>query len=177
MQAVNRSTWQRGPLWLCYAPSSPLHRPSICSFTPSLVSHSFHLDSIWLIHLNIISFCSLSGSVPEWGRGPRLNHCIPTALAQLGLSALSNWAGWNLSMETTLGWGWGGVDDKYGALQPTPTWFNNHQNFFISGGTGINAARYKDLTGRNVNEEEQKASPSQVHLSQSTSQASVLCKW
>lgn len=31
-------------------------------------------------------------------------------------------------------------------------------------GIGINKARYKDLTGRHLNEEERKASPPEVHL-------------
>lgn len=62
----------------------PLHYTlSICSFTPSLVPHSFHLDFIWFKHLNIISICCLSGSGPEWGRGPGLNHCATAASAQL----------------------------------------------------------------------------------------------
>lgn len=83
VHAVSGSTCQRGPLWLRRAPSSPLHRLSICSFTPSLVPHSFHLDFIWFKHLNIISICCLSGSGPEWGRGPGLNHCATAAWALL----------------------------------------------------------------------------------------------
>lgn len=62
----------------------PLHYTlSICSFTPSPVPHSFHLDFIWFKHLNIISICCLSGSGPEWGRGPGLNHCATAASAPL----------------------------------------------------------------------------------------------
>lgn len=35
-RVASRSTWQQGPLWQYYVPSSPFHRLSICSFLLSL---------------------------------------------------------------------------------------------------------------------------------------------
>lgn len=76
---ASRSTWQQGPLWLYYVPSSPFHRLSICSFTLSLVFHSFHLYFIYFILFNTVSFCSLSSSSLKQGCGPNLSHRIIAA--------------------------------------------------------------------------------------------------
>lgn len=59
---ASRSTWQQGPLWQYYVPSSPFHRPSICSLSLSLVFQSFHLYFIYSLLLNNIIFCSPSSS-------------------------------------------------------------------------------------------------------------------
>lgn len=166
----------------------PLHFPlSICSFTPSLVPHSFHLDFIWFKHLNIISICCVSGSGPEWGRGPGLNHCATAAWAQLAQCIFSLIQSKSMqlccySYSENLNFGLlMFINTYFHYLLPYRRWTQAiqvktqemihlqlytapHFTFFKSGGIGFNEARYKDLTGRHLNEEERKASPLEVHL-------------
>lgn len=77
---ASRSTWQQGPLWLYYVPSSPFHTISICSFTLPFFLHSVHLYLIYSIHLSVVDFCFPSRN-RKWGCAaefePPLYWCAP----------------------------------------------------------------------------------------------------